>query len=66
MTQGQSNSDMINTNSACKMLGVSAKTLRRWCNDGLITYYTTIGGHKRFSLKALHTFLQKNHFVSDI
>jgi len=56
---------MINTREACKLLGVSAKTLRRWCNDGFISYYTTVGGHKRFSLATLQEFLAKNFVKSD-
>lgn len=64
--QDQSYSDMINTNTACKILGVSAKTLRRWCKDGFLSYYTTIGGHKRFSLKTLNEFLEKNYVKSDL
>lgn len=57
--------DLINTTTACKLLGVSAKTLRRWCQDGFISYYTTVGGHKRFSFKTVQEFLEKNHFKSD-
>ncbi|HHT63466.1 MAG: MerR family transcriptional regulator [Bacillota bacterium] len=58
-------SRLINTKDACRLLGVSAKTLRRWCNDGFLSYYTTVGGHKRFSLKTLHEFLEKNYVKSD-
>ncbi len=58
-------SRLINTKDACRLLGVSAKTLRRWCNDGFLSYYTTVGGHKRFSLKTLQEFLEKNHVKSD-
>lgn len=57
--------DLISTSHACKLLGISAKTLRRWCNDGFLPYYTTVGGHKRFSLKSLQEFLEKNHVESD-
>lgn len=61
----QSKPDMINTNTACQILGVSAKTLRRWCHDGFISYYTTVGGHKRFSLRTINKFLEKNYVESD-
>ncbi|ATW24515.1 helix-turn-helix domain-containing protein [Candidatus Formimonas warabiya] len=56
----QNESPLINTTQACKMLGISAKTLRRWCRDGFISYYTTVGGHKRFSSKMLQEFLEEN------
>ncbi|MGI6712863.1 MAG: helix-turn-helix domain-containing protein [Bacillota bacterium] len=61
----QTEPDMINTNTACKILGVSAKTLRRWCHDGFISYYTTVGGHKRFSLRTINKFLEENYVKSD-
>ncbi|MGI6686185.1 MAG: helix-turn-helix domain-containing protein [Bacillota bacterium] len=56
---------MINTRDACKLLGISAKTLRSWCQQGKISYYTTVGGHKRFSLKALQEHLAKNFVKAD-
>jgi excisionase family DNA binding protein len=53
--------DLINTSTACKMLGVTAKTLRRWCRDGFLPHYTTVGGHKRFSLREIRKFLEENY-----
>ncbi|MEM5794686.1 MAG: helix-turn-helix domain-containing protein [Bacillota bacterium] len=53
--------DLINTSTACKLFGISAKTIRRWCNDGYLPYYTTAGGHKRFSRKAIQEILEKNY-----
>jgi len=52
--------DLINTSTACKLFGISAKTIRRWCNDGYLPYYTTVGGHKRFSKKTIQEILEKN------
>jgi len=56
---------MVNTAEACRYLGISAKTLRRWCKYGFISYYNTVGGHKRFSLKELKDFLNKNKVTAD-
>ncbi|MCR6546984.1 MerR family transcriptional regulator [Dehalobacterium formicoaceticum] len=56
---------LINTKTACKILGVSSRTLRRWCKDGFLPYFNTVGGHKRFSLKEIKKFLANNHVNSD-
>lgn len=51
---------LVSTKEACQMLGVSAKTLRRWSRDGFISHYETVGGHMRYSKKQLLEFLQKS------
>lgn len=62
----QNKAQMVNTNTASKMLGVSPKTLRRWCSDGFISYYITVGGQRRFSVREIQEFLEKNHVKSDV
>jgi excisionase family DNA binding protein len=39
------------------VLGVSASTLRRWSEAGRLPVYTTPGGHRRFSRRALEGLL---------
>jgi excisionase family DNA binding protein len=39
------------------VLGVSAATLRRWSDAGRLRVYTTPGGHRRFSRRALERLL---------
>ena len=39
------------------MLGVSPSTLRRWSEAGRLPVYTTPGGHRRFSRRALEGLL---------
>jgi excisionase family DNA binding protein len=57
---GQIDDRLVTTKEACKVLGICAKTLRRWSKDGFISYYETVGGHGRYSLKELKAFLEKN------
>ncbi|MHA1661227.1 MAG: helix-turn-helix domain-containing protein, partial [Promethearchaeota archaeon] len=39
------------------LLGVCAKTLRRWDKNKKITCFRTIGGHGRFSIKEINRIL---------
>ncbi len=45
--------DWIALGDASTLLGVSAATLRRWSDDGRIPVFTTPGGHRRYSRRAL-------------
>jgi excisionase family DNA binding protein len=45
--------DWIGLGDASALLGVSAGTLRRWSDAGRIPVFTTPGGHRRFSRRAL-------------
>ncbi len=38
---------------ASALVGVSAATLRRWCDAGLVRVFTTPGGHRRFARSAV-------------
>ncbi|MDI9475515.1 MAG: MerR family DNA-binding transcriptional regulator [Natronincolaceae bacterium] len=42
---------MISISKASKILGVDIRTLQRWDNDGKLTAYRTLGGHRRYKLK---------------
>lgn len=42
---------------AGRILGISATTLRRWSDAGIIETFVTPGGHRRFSLQAVRALL---------
>ena len=46
----------LSLTKASEYLGVHSATLRRWANDGQITFMLTPGGHRRFALKDLQKF----------
>ncbi len=46
-------SDWIGLGDASTLLGVSAATLRRWSDEGRVPVFTTPGGHRRYSRRAL-------------
>jgi predicted site-specific integrase-resolvase len=51
---------LVPIGEAARILGVTIKTLRRWDTSGrLITTCRTLGGHRRYSLGSLVTFLTR-------
>jgi excisionase family DNA binding protein len=42
--------DIMSTGQAAKFANVSTATVVRACDDGLIEYFTTPGGHRRIKL----------------
>ncbi|MGC8633629.1 MAG: MerR family transcriptional regulator [Candidatus Limnocylindrales bacterium] len=46
---------------ASTLLGVSAATLRRWSDAGQVPVFTTPGGHRRYSRRALAALLPTGH-----
>lgn len=42
---------------ACRLLGVSPSTVRRWADSGLVRTFVTPGGHRRFSRVGLEAML---------
>jgi excisionase family DNA binding protein len=42
---------------ACRMLGVSPTTVRRWADSGIVRTFVTPGGHRRFSRTGLEAML---------
>lgn len=42
---------------ACRLLGVSPSTVRRWADSGLVRTFVTPGGHRRFSRAGLEAML---------
>lgn len=49
----RADSDWLGLTDASAFLGVSAATLRRWSDAGQVPVFTTPGGHRRFSRRAL-------------
>lgn len=49
--------DWLSIRDAAVLVGVSPATLRRWSDAGAIEAYTTPGGHRRFSRRAVEAML---------
>jgi excisionase family DNA binding protein len=49
---------LLNVGEAAAYLGVSAASLRKWSNDGLVATYRTPGGQRRYSVGDLDAFMR--------
>jgi len=47
----------LNVSEAAEFLGVSAASLRKWSDQGLVPVYRTPGGQRRYSPDDLEGFL---------
>jgi len=47
----------LNVSEAAGYLGVSAASLRKWSDQGLVPVYRTPGGQRRYSLSDLEQFI---------
>lgn len=45
--------EWLTIREASALVGVSVATLRRWCDAGLVSVFTTPGGHRRFARAAV-------------
>jgi excisionase family DNA binding protein len=52
-------SEWLSLGKAAELLGVHSMTLRRWSDSGRFPVSRTAGGHRRFSLKDIQTYLQR-------
>ena len=52
--------DWLTLGEASRMLGVAPETLRRWADRGRVASFTTVGGHRRFSRRAMQQLLPAN------
>ena len=59
MTARTSTSDpgWVTLTEACRLLGVSPSTVRRWADTGTVRTFVTPGGHRRFSRVGLEALL---------
>jgi excisionase family DNA binding protein len=53
--------EWVGLSVASRVLGVSPATLRRWSDAGRVRVFTTPGGHRRFSRRALERLLPADH-----
>jgi excisionase family DNA binding protein len=54
----QEEARLLNVGRAAAYLGVSAASLRKWSNDGLVPVYRTPGGQRRYSVEDLDEFMR--------
>ena len=47
----------MNVSEAAEFLGVSAASLRKWSDQGIVPVYRTPGGQRRYSSEDLEQFL---------
>jgi excisionase family DNA binding protein len=47
------------TGDVAKLLGVSDRTVVNWVRAGLLSAFTTPGGHRRFRAPDVETFLEE-------
>lgn len=52
-----SDPEWVTLTEACRLLGVSPSTVRRWGDTGMVRTFVTPGGHRRFSRAGLAALL---------
>ena len=50
---------LLTTAEAAQVIGVSVTSIKRWAEEGRITFVKTAGGHRRFELAALQGILER-------
>ncbi len=53
----------VTLTEACRLLGVSPSTVRRWADAGTVRTFVTPGGHRRFSRAGLEAMLPERPSV---
>jgi excisionase family DNA binding protein len=53
----EANQRFLNVSDAAHFLGVSAASLRKWSDQGIVQVYRTPGGQRRYSPEDLEKFL---------
>jgi len=54
--------EVLTPYEAARALNVSTKTLQRWADKGRLRSFRTLGGHRRFWVSDIDSFLQKEGF----
>ncbi len=57
MRAGTKDPDWVSLTEACRLLGVSPSSIRRWADSGMVRTFVTPGGHRRFSRAGLASLL---------
>lgn len=55
----QDTTEWLSLGKASALLGVHGMTLRRWSDSGRFPSYRTAGGHRRFAVSDIHSYLAK-------
>ncbi|MCW8929163.1 MAG: response regulator [Gammaproteobacteria bacterium] len=55
--------EYLSTRKAADMLGVAVSTIQLWTDDGLLSAWTTNGGHRRIALDSIREVLKKRENV---
>ena len=56
-TAGAKDPEWVSLTEACRLLGVSPSTVRRWSDSGMVRTFLTPGGHRRFARAGLEAML---------
>ena len=56
--------DLISISKAANLLGVSVKTVRRWCRAGRLKFIVTEGGHRRFHSEYLKEYINSKTSIT--
>ena len=54
--------DLLSTRQVADLLGVGEATVKRWADAGEIDCFRTPGGHRKFRLRDVTSFVQKRHY----
>ncbi|MBT5231716.1 MAG: response regulator [Methylococcales bacterium] len=56
--------DYFSSREAAKILGVAVSTVQLWTNSGLLTAWTTKGGHRRIARQSVNDILSQQRVAS--
>jgi putative resolvase len=54
------NDSWLSVGEAANILGISITTLRHWTDEGYVTAFRTVGGHRRYQLSHLIEFRRRS------
>jgi excisionase family DNA binding protein len=53
-------SKVLNSEEAARVLGVNVSSIKRWTDEGKLECIRTIGGHRKFQMQHLASFVKRN------